>query len=631
MYMYTYTLRNREENGSYALNYSGPICTSNGKIKVTRIVIQGSDGINYDCTVDYKAEPGQQLILKACGKPILFTKDVNTLAALYTVNYKLESVDLDGEGRIRLDNGRTYNYDFYLKDHLGSTRAVVNDQGSVTEATMYYPYGTMVPLKPPTPGDNAREKFTGKEFDESGAEFGEVVFDVKITNFNGALENWGYLTVTYTDPVSNTNYDRKYKLLFDRDAQESRLNIKETFAANMNITRMVINAPGAPYINNSVTCNYTIVPGKSRTISLDQAASTLVNNPGNYQSQNPVDIAYPINGSRLYYFGARYYDAELGIFTSTDPADQFWNTYSYCGGDPINLVDPDGTEGESTNGVPGLTVGNGSSLTNPPALGSAGTTNGGIGVGSTGGGMLSMPASVSQLAANSCALLSSASSSLQQSRSSKAPIFIGSKEMKQEYLYVSQDDHVDSDIIEPTSLLNKDFQMPNIPMTVGEGVASGGSQIVNTANSVFTYQSMSESGIQPLFLGPIGGPASLLMDFISGETSSAVSLAVSVAMLRPSSSGLNNASTAFKNIFKNGLSRKSIIDIRSTLINGGFKQSLTINKKGYLFSNTTGEQVRIMRRGGGWEARVMNRYGNYLDDIGNVAGPQSTHGISISK
>jgi RHS repeat-associated protein len=56
------------------------------------------------------------------------------------------------------------------------------------------------------------------------------------------------------------------------------------------------------------------------------------------------DPTLGLAGINLLYFGARYYDAEVGIFTSTDPAGQFWNSYSYCGGDPVNGTDPDGMD-----------------------------------------------------------------------------------------------------------------------------------------------------------------------------------------------------------------------------------------------------------------------------------------------
>jgi len=46
----------------------------------------------------------------------------------------------------------------------------------------------------------------------------------------------------------------------------------------------------------------------------------------------------------LYYFGARYYDPEVGRFTSRDSAKQGLNWYTYCQGNPLMLIDPDGYE-----------------------------------------------------------------------------------------------------------------------------------------------------------------------------------------------------------------------------------------------------------------------------------------------
>ena len=55
----------------------------------------------------------------------------------------------------------------------------------------------------------------------------------------------------------------------------------------------------------------------------------------------------------LHYFGARYYAAQTGRFTTVDPArdwrvtilqPQRWNRYAYAGNNPLRYIDPDGRE-----------------------------------------------------------------------------------------------------------------------------------------------------------------------------------------------------------------------------------------------------------------------------------------------
>ena len=52
--------------------------------------------------------------------------------------------------------------------------------------------------------------------------------------------------------------------------------------------------------------------------------------------------------TRLTRFGARDYDADAGRWTAKDPIsfDGGWNLYGYCGGDPINRIDPSGLVAE---------------------------------------------------------------------------------------------------------------------------------------------------------------------------------------------------------------------------------------------------------------------------------------------
>jgi RHS repeat-associated protein len=50
--------------------------------------------------------------------------------------------------------------------------------------------------------------------------------------------------------------------------------------------------------------------------------------------------------SNLYYFNARWYDCELGRFTSQDPARDGVNWWIYCGNNPLKYVDPTGMYSE---------------------------------------------------------------------------------------------------------------------------------------------------------------------------------------------------------------------------------------------------------------------------------------------
>jgi len=119
------------------------------------------------------------------------------------------------EGRTEYPTNTAF---YYIKDHLGSIREVISELGDMSESVQYHSYGNQD--KTLVSSVEARETFTGKEYDEDG----EV---------NGA------------------------------------------------------------------------------------------------------------GGIELYYFGARFFDPEVGVWTSKDPVQQYYNPYKYTA-NPICFIDPDG-------------------------------------------------------------------------------------------------------------------------------------------------------------------------------------------------------------------------------------------------------------------------------------------------
>jgi RHS repeat-associated protein len=51
------------------------------------------------------------------------------------------------------------------------------------------------------------------------------------------------------------------------------------------------------------------------------------------------------------YLRMRYYDSTVGIFISVDPAQDGWNWYGYCHGNPVMFIDPSGLKATLKQGM----------------------------------------------------------------------------------------------------------------------------------------------------------------------------------------------------------------------------------------------------------------------------------------
>lgn len=91
-------------------------------------------------------------------------------------------------------NGSTPQYHFYLKDHLGNNRVVVNASGTVEQVNHYYPFGGL--MGESTNGDVQRYKYNGKELDRMN---GLDWYDYGARHMDAVLGRWSSMEPLYKD------------------------------------------------------------------------------------------------------------------------------------------------------------------------------------------------------------------------------------------------------------------------------------------------------------------------------------------------------------------------------------------------------------------------------------------------
>lgn len=145
--------------------------------------------------------------------------------------------------------------------------------------------------------------------------------------------------------VLGTNLGELYTLPYDlvQDARSVRLSWNGT---GVSFQISADNGRSWEPVENGKVTNL-INPGKKLLLKaqLQVAATTFLDgyslqvNPVQYMLFTGKVLSEEIG---LVYFGARWYDPEIGRFVSVDPAEDGENWYQYCRSNPINYIDPDG-------------------------------------------------------------------------------------------------------------------------------------------------------------------------------------------------------------------------------------------------------------------------------------------------
>jgi len=240
--------------------------------------------------------------------------------------------NIGGEGKIHADNSIHY----YVKDHLGSTRRVLDETFNDVEVIAYQAYGNQITLQTSSE-DETRDNFTGKELDKEGS-YTSIDFDLTINNCTGRD-----VKIKIVGGEGTTEIKPNISVIGNTVLVKSTMTFYESKYIIALIIQIPDNTPAINYLQETPEIYPSIKLGSEVKITLTENAADLATTMppnGGFFVDNQSD-AYV--GLRLNYFGARYLDPDVGGWTSTDPNEQFWSGYSY-GMNPINAIDPNGLD-----------------------------------------------------------------------------------------------------------------------------------------------------------------------------------------------------------------------------------------------------------------------------------------------
>ncbi len=143
------------------------------------------NGKNYSVDLEYDAS-GTKMAkqTKTDASPI---DQTDYIANFVYENNQLQFI-LTSEGRIMMQNNGTYEYQYFLKDHLGNTRITLSQNGTILQEDAYYPFGMNIAgLSSANTNPENKYKYNGKELED---EFGLDWYDYGARFYDAALGRW---------------------------------------------------------------------------------------------------------------------------------------------------------------------------------------------------------------------------------------------------------------------------------------------------------------------------------------------------------------------------------------------------------------------------------------------------------
>ena len=145
---------------------------------------------------------------KIDGSPL---NQTNYIANFVYENNQLQFI-LTSEGRIMMQNEDTYEYQYFLKDHLGNTRITLSQNGTLLQEDAYYPFGMNIAgLSSANSSPENKYKYNGKRCAERSrsdleSEFGLDWYDYGARFYDAALGRWYVIDSKAEKYIATTPY-----------------------------------------------------------------------------------------------------------------------------------------------------------------------------------------------------------------------------------------------------------------------------------------------------------------------------------------------------------------------------------------------------------------------------------------
>ncbi|WP_176954519.1 DUF6443 domain-containing protein [Niabella drilacis] len=156
-------------------------------------------------TISYQYDAAGNKLSKTVDETGQGQKVTTYLGGMIFENDVLQHVAME-EGRFR-PNGSVFTADYFLKDHLGNVRAMINENGTLLEETHYYPFGlTMrgISTQNATPSLHNKDKtFQGQKFDD---DLGVNYYSFKYRNHDPQIGRFIQLDPLADDYPHNSTY-----------------------------------------------------------------------------------------------------------------------------------------------------------------------------------------------------------------------------------------------------------------------------------------------------------------------------------------------------------------------------------------------------------------------------------------